>query len=57
MGVGGRGKVWPLTPSSPPPSLAADVDIHCFSHEGFGATGGLRPEAIVQVALQVAFYR
>ncbi|XP_075345518.1 carnitine O-acetyltransferase-like isoform X5 [Mycteria americana] len=38
-------------------SLAADVDVHCFSHEGFGAGGGLRPEAIVQVALQVAFYR
>ncbi|NXS88521.1 CACP acetyltransferase, partial [Erpornis zantholeuca] len=38
-------------------SLAADVDLHCFSHEGFGAGAGLRPEAIVQVALQVAFYR
>ncbi|NXV94938.1 CACP acetyltransferase, partial [Calonectris borealis] len=38
-------------------SLAADVEVHCFSHEGFGAGGGLRAEAIVQVALQVAFYR
>ncbi|NWZ60761.1 CACP acetyltransferase, partial [Haliaeetus albicilla] len=38
-------------------SLAADVDVHCFSHEGFGVGGALRPEAIVQVALQVAFYR
>ncbi|NXF14253.1 CACP acetyltransferase, partial [Smithornis capensis] len=38
-------------------SLAADVDVHCFSHEGFGAGAGLQPEALVQVALQVAFYR
>ncbi|XP_049648639.1 carnitine O-acetyltransferase-like [Accipiter gentilis] len=38
-------------------SLVADVDVHCFSHEGFGVGGALRPEAIVQVALQVAFYR
>ncbi|XP_068855674.1 carnitine O-acetyltransferase-like, partial [Aphelocoma coerulescens] len=38
-------------------SLAADVDVHCLEHEGFGAAAGLRPEALVQVALQVAFYR
>lgn len=60
-GLGVRGRVGEgpaATPHPPcPPSLAADVDIHCFSHEGFGAGGGLRPEALVQVALQVAFYR
>ncbi|TRZ04605.1 hypothetical protein HGM15179_022502, partial [Zosterops borbonicus] len=38
-------------------SLAADVELHCFSHEGFGPGAGPRPEALVQVALQVAFYR
>ncbi|NXV57975.1 CACP acetyltransferase, partial [Molothrus ater] len=38
-------------------SLAADVDVHCFSHEGFGEGAGPRAEAVVQVGLQVAFYR
>lgn len=49
--------VAPYPLSMPLPSLVADVDVHCFSHEGFGVGGALRPEAIVQVALQVAFYR
>lgn len=44
-------------PSGPSPSLAADVELHCFSHEGFGEGAGPRREALVQVALQVAFYR
>ncbi|XP_030826394.1 carnitine O-acetyltransferase-like, partial [Camarhynchus parvulus] len=38
-------------------SLAADVDVHCFSHEGFGEGAGPHAEAVVQVGLQVAFYR
>ncbi|XP_068027149.1 LOW QUALITY PROTEIN: carnitine O-acetyltransferase-like, partial [Melanerpes formicivorus] len=37
-------------------SLAADVDFDCFWHEGV-AGAGLPPEALLQVALQVAFYR
>ena len=40
-----------------PHSLAADVELHCFSHEGFGPGGAAREEALLQVALQVAFYR
>ncbi|NXO02794.1 CACP acetyltransferase, partial [Rhinopomastus cyanomelas] len=39
-------------------SLAADVDLYCFSHPG--VTGGSRPldpQALLQVALQVAYYR
>ncbi|NXR22013.1 CACP acetyltransferase, partial [Cinclus mexicanus] len=38
-------------------SLAADVEVHCFEHDGFGEGAGPRCEAVVQVALQVAFYR
>ncbi|NXD04136.1 CACP acetyltransferase, partial [Certhia familiaris] len=38
-------------------SLAADVELHCFSHQGFGEGAGPRAEAVVQVGLQVAFYR
>lgn len=38
-------------------SLAADVEVHCFTHEGFGDVEPAQAEALVQVALQVAFYR
>ncbi|XP_066842778.1 carnitine O-acetyltransferase-like [Anser cygnoides] len=38
-------------------SLAADVEVHCFTHEGFGEAGPAQAEALLQVALQVAFYR
>ncbi|XP_064262452.1 LOW QUALITY PROTEIN: carnitine O-acetyltransferase-like, partial [Passer domesticus] len=38
-------------------SLAADVELHCFSHEGFGLGAGPRARALVGVGLQVAFYR
>ncbi|KAM6288952.1 LOW QUALITY PROTEIN: carnitine O-acetyltransferase-like [Aegotheles albertisi] len=38
-------------------SLAADVTVHCFAHEGLGGAGGRRPEDLLQVCLQVAFYR
>lgn len=38
-------------------SLAADVELHCFSHEGFGPGGAAREEALLHVALQVAFFR
>ncbi|KAM6989119.1 LOW QUALITY PROTEIN: carnitine O-acetyltransferase-like, partial [Passerculus sandwichensis] len=41
------------TPGQP----GVDVDVHCFSHEGFGEGAGPRAEAVVQVGLQVAFYR
>ncbi|NXQ32861.1 CACP acetyltransferase, partial [Alaudala cheleensis] len=39
------------------PSLAADVELFCFTYEGFAEGAGPRAEALVQVALQVAFYR
>ncbi|KAM4637147.1 LOW QUALITY PROTEIN: carnitine O-acetyltransferase-like [Amazona ochrocephala] len=38
-------------------SLAADVDVHCFTHEGLRPDVGLSPEALLQVALQAAFYQ
>ncbi|NXP79382.1 CACP acetyltransferase, partial [Ramphastos sulfuratus] len=37
-------------------SLAADLDFDCFRHAGVGGAW-LPPEAVLQVALQVAFYR
>uniref|UniRef100_UPI000B4DC615 carnitine O-acetyltransferase-like n=1 Tax=Lonchura striata TaxID=40157 RepID=UPI000B4DC615 len=38
-------------------SLAADVELHCLSHPGFGPGAGPHGHALVQVGLQVAFYR